>query len=212
MAAPPHQEIERRVRAAADAGDFRLAATIALSELGGEIMRFLRARLRDAAQAEEAYLQFSEDLWVGLPAFRWESSLRVWMFVLARNAATRVARGRRREVEFASDRSDVEPRAEMRTTTARFMRTEIKDRMREIRHQLDEEDQTLLILRVDRGLEWRELAIVMNEVAEDASEAEKDRASARLRTRFQTAKKRLRTLAEAEGIVRRRTDDGNRPP
>jgi RNA polymerase sigma-70 factor, ECF subfamily len=202
-------DIERQVREAVAATDFRLAATRALTELGGEILRFLRARLRDRQQAEEAYLQFSEDLWIGLPAFRWESSLRVWMFVLARNAATRVSRGRRREVALGSDEQGYsELHMRLRTATARFMQTAIKDRMREIRQRLDEDEQTLLILRVDRALEWRELAVVMNEVASDASEEEIVRASARLRTRFQSAKKRLRALAEEEGLLRRKTEDG----
>ncbi|MEY4510036.1 MAG: hypothetical protein RLZZ450_2158 [Pseudomonadota bacterium] len=202
MPKPTSAELEDQVRAAVANTDYALAATRALECLGSDISRFLRARLHNLSQAEEAYLQFSEDLWVGLPAFRWESSLRVWMFVLARNAATRVIRNKKREVELQTGRGDYpEFRAQVRTTTALYMRTQIKDRMREIRQRLDEDEQTLLILRVDRKLEWRELAVVMNEVSSEASESDVQRAAARLRTRFQTAKKRLRALAEAEGIM-----------
>lgn len=213
MPTKPSTDLETEVRSAVASTDYGLAATRVLEGLGLEISRFLRARLGDRSQADEAYLQFSEDLWVGLPAFRWESSLRVWLFVLARNAATRVGRSRRREVELHSDRSDyLEFRAQVRTSTAQYARTKVKDRMREIRQRLDEDDQTLLILRVDRKLEWRELAVVMNEVAADASEIDLQRASARLRTRFQTAKKRLRTLAEAEGLLRPDSSDGDGQP
>ena len=81
-----YSEVERSVRAALEDADLRLAATRALEGLGPDVLRFLRARLRDASQAEDAYLQFSEDFWLGLAAFRWESNLRTWMFVLARNA------------------------------------------------------------------------------------------------------------------------------
>lgn len=212
MPAPNCMEVEGEVREAVERSDFRAAATRLLECRGAEISRFLRARLSDRGQAEEAYLQFSEDLWVGLPAFRWESSLRVWMFVLARNAATRVSRHRRREVEFHSERVGYpEFRADVRTSTQRYLRTKVKDRMREIRQRLSEEDQTLLILRIDRRLEWRELAVVMNELAADASEDDLVRAAARLRTRFQTAKRRLRTLAEAEGLLRS-TNGGSSGP
>jgi RNA polymerase sigma-70 factor (ECF subfamily) len=176
------------------------------------VIRFLRARLRDHSQAEEAYLQFCENFWVGLPAFRWESNLRTWMFVLARNAATRAARKRPREValETGYENKVQELHAQFRTETARYMRTEVKDRMRELRQNLDEDDQTLLILRIDRKLEWSELAVVMGEVVADTSEIERNRAAARLRSRFQSAKKRLRALAEAEGLIRPKSesDDG----
>lgn len=195
-------EVEAEIRESVARGDYRRAATRVLEVFGPEVLRFLRARLRGGSQAEDAYLEFSEDLWVGLPAFRWESSLRVWLFVLARNAATRIGRSRRREVPLPSEHGGYpELQEQVRSSTAQYLRTAVKDRMREIRQRLAEDDQTLLILRVDRRLEWRELAVVMNEVVDGASEEELTRASARVRTRFQAAKKRLRTLAEAEGLL-----------
>jgi RNA polymerase sigma-70 factor (ECF subfamily) len=206
-------ERERPVRAAFDRGELRLAATLALDEFGPDVLRFLRARLRSPVQAEDAHLQFCEDMWLGLPSFRWESSLRAWLFVLARNTATRVGRAQRREVPLSSDQGgQAELLARARSSTALFMQTAVKDRMREIRQQLDEDEQTLLILRIDRGLDWRELAIVMGEAAADASDDEKKRAAARLRTRFQAAKKKLRVLAEAAGLIRRRSDALDRSP
>jgi RNA polymerase sigma-70 factor (ECF subfamily) len=207
MSSINHPEIERQVRSSLDAGDPRAAAARTLENLGPDVLRFLSARLADRAQAEEAYLQFSEDVWVGLPAFRWESSLRAWLFVLARSAATRVSRKRRREVElpqgFAGYR---QLREHVRSTTARFLRLDIKDRMREIRLRLDEDEQTLLILRIDRKLEWNDLVVVMNEVASDAQERDIEGAVTRLQNRFQTAKKRLRGLVEAEGLLPRRPE------
>jgi RNA polymerase sigma-70 factor (ECF subfamily) len=200
-------DIERQVRSALDAQDSRTAATRALQALGPDVLRFLSARLADRTQTEDAYLQFSEDVWVGLPAFRWESSLRTWMFVLARTAATRVHRKRRREVELPPGFAGFAQLNEhVRNTTARFLRTDVKDRMREIRQRLDEDDQTLLILRIDRKLEWSALAVVMNEVASDAQGSDLKRAAARVQTRFQIAKKRLRDLAEAEGLVTKRAE------
>src|SRR5688572_7207495 len=100
MTSVDHTEIEGQVQSALAAEDVRLAATRALEILGPDVLRFLSARLADRAQIEEAYLQFSEDLWVGLPAFRWDTPLHIWMFILARTAAIRVSRKRRREVEL----------------------------------------------------------------------------------------------------------------
>lgn len=202
-------EIEADIRAAAERCEYKEAATRALDAFGSEIKRFLRARLRNTTQADDAYLAFSEDLWVGLPAFRWESTLRVWMLTLARNAATRLARRRRHEVALPTDRSLLqEPERGARTSTSHYLRTSIKDRIRELREQLSDDDQTLLILRIDRRLEWRELAVIMSEVAPDAPDEELVRASARMRTRFQTAKRRLRDLAREDGLLESSTGGG----
>jgi RNA polymerase sigma-70 factor, ECF subfamily len=213
MSPNTYAESELKVRTLLDTQEHRQAATQALDSHGPEVLRFLSARLGDRAQAEEAYLQFSEDLWVGLPVFRWESTLRTWVFILARNAAMRVSRKRQREGERprTPPRPRPRPRYEalrehVRTTTARYLRTAVKDRMRAIRQRLDEDEQTLLILRVDRKLEWNELAVVMNEAATDAPEPDMQRAAARLRERFQIARARLRALAESEGLLRRKSD------
>jgi RNA polymerase sigma-70 factor, ECF subfamily len=207
MTSVDHTEIEDRVQSALAADDVRLAATRALENLGPDVLRFLSARLADRAQAEEAYLQFSEDLWLGMPAFRWDTKLRTWMFVLARTAAIRVSRKRRREVELPLGfASYPQLREHVRATTARYLRMEIKDRMREIRQRLDEDDQTLLILRIDRKLDWSALAVVMNEVSSDAQPDDVERAIERLQKCFQAAKQRLRTLAEAEGLLPPRSE------
>jgi RNA polymerase sigma-70 factor (ECF subfamily) len=207
MTSVDHTEIEDHVQSALAADDVRLAATRALENLGPDVLRFLSARLADRAQAEEAYLQFSEDLWLGMPAFRWDTKLRTWMFVLARTAAIRVSRKRRREVELPLGFAGYpQLREHVRTTTARYLRLEIKDRMREIRQRLDEDDQTLLILRIDRKLDWSALAVVMNEVSSDAQPGDVERAIERLQKCFQAAKQRLRTLAEAEGLLPPRSE------
>ncbi len=200
--APP--DLETQIRASCTSGDLKRAATLAIEGYGPEILRFLRARLPSAAEADDAFLQFSEDLWVGLRSFRWHASMRVWSFVLARNAATRVGRVRRREVPLAIEPEETAAlRALVRSTTAVFARTDVKDRMRQLRLELDADDQTLLILRIDRGLSWKDLAHILGETTTAASEEDIIRASARLRTRFQAAKKRLRARAEETGLLRR---------
>ena len=87
-----------------------------------------------------------------------------------------------------------------RTSTAAFQQTDVKDGFRELRNELPEDDRMVLILRVDRGLDWNEAAQVM------AGEATMDgpdlaRASARLRKQFERIKQRIRTLAEQRGLL-----------
>jgi RNA polymerase sigma-70 factor (ECF subfamily) len=90
----------------------------------------------------------------------------------------------------------------VRSETLPYLKTEIKDRFRLLREQLPVEDQTLLALRLDRGLEWRELARVMSfDEAKPPSDEELTREAARLRQRFAAAKDKLRRFAEREGLL-----------
>jgi hypothetical protein len=69
-----------------------------------------------------------------------------------------------------------------------------------LREQLPVDEQTLLILRVNRQLRWEEIAQVMlfDSVVEPA---ELKVGAARLRKRFQIAKEKLRRMALEAGIL-----------
>ena len=56
----------------------------------GDLIR--RVRVWDSCMFSE----FAEDFWRGLEGFRWRTSLRSWGYTLARNAANRYQRSRRR--------------------------------------------------------------------------------------------------------------------
>src|SRR5688572_25981948 len=85
-------EAEQSIRALHAAGDLDGATTLAVETYGPELYGFLQALARDEDLAGEAFSTFAEDLWKGLPRFRWESSLRTWAYALARNALHRVRR------------------------------------------------------------------------------------------------------------------------
>lgn len=100
---------------------------------------------------------------------------------------------RRRGQPF--DSSDAAILAEqVRSRTAPYQRTEVKDQFTRLREALEPDEQTLLFLRVDQGLSWNEVADVL---AEDGERVD----AAALRKRFERAKARLRKLAEAEGLL-----------
>jgi RNA polymerase sigma-70 factor (ECF subfamily) len=133
------------------------------------------------------------------------SSFRTWLYTLARHAAARRLRSegkRRREAPLSVVAGLPEAMAEVRTTTALYLRSAVRDRLTELRRALPEADQALLILRVDRGLEWNELAQVMAGEVELGRE-DRAREAARLRKRFQLIKERLREQARREGLLAR---------
>lgn len=197
---PARAEREAAVRARVEAGDLHGAATAAIELYGGELASFLHAIARDDDLAADAYATWCEDLWKGLPAFRWQASLRTWSYAIARNALYRLKRGPRRprgHIPLDDVREVLDRAEQIRTETVQFLRTEVKDEVRRLRDALDPEDHELLILRIDRKMSWREVAQAMP--GDDDEPV--DRRAAVLRKRFERAKTLLRTLATERGII-----------
>ncbi len=190
--------VEQTIRSACEQQQWAEAATGALRAYGPELMGYLAAITRKEDDAADAFAMFCEDLWRGLPRFRWESSLRTWSYRLARNAAYRHHRSghrRRAEVELPPSSHFSALAVEMRTSMMLQLRARAVDRVRELREQLDPDDRTLLVLRVDRELPWADIARILADGEDEPSPEELTRASAALRKRFERIKARLHELA-----------------
>lgn len=201
---------EAQIQAACHEGDHDQALTHLLELYGEELLSFLVVRLRDRSHAEEAFAMLSEDLWVGLPKFEFRSSVRTWAYTLARHVAARYARspGRRKERNLTLSQNVHLSRVveQVRTRTRGYLRTDVKDRVRALREQLEPDDQMLLILRVDRRLAWRDLAVIMTGSPDESAqisvdEPALDREAARLRKRFERVKQELKRLAKEAGLL-----------
>ena len=89
----------------------------------------------------------------------------------------------------------------VRTATFPYLRTDVKSRVTALRQQLSTAEQTLLILRVDRNLSWKDVAQIMAGPEAGLEDAEVMRLAAGHRKQFERAKQRLRALAEAAGLL-----------
>ena len=170
------------------------AATEAITIYGPEVYALLASIHRGHDSADDAFALFCENVWKGLAAFEGRSSFRTWAYTVAWHASSRVREraASRREV-LISDSQIAALAQQIRTDTSSRLRAEKRNRLRELRETLPAEDQVLLVLRVERELEWRDLARVMNPDRE-LDDDEIQRESARLRKRFQAVKERLRAL------------------
>ncbi|MBO6934171.1 MAG: sigma-70 family RNA polymerase sigma factor [Deltaproteobacteria bacterium] len=185
-------------------GDKTTVVTHLLHTEGAAILGFLHSRLGSADAAQEVFARFCEDLWRGIESFEWRCSLRGWAYTLARHAEARYRRDRgrahRRQLRLDDAPAGVLAAVDhVRTTTRLHLRSEVKDRMRALRERLPEEDQTVLVLRVDKGLSWNDLATVMQ--GQEVDETTLAREAARLRKRFQLIKSRLRDWAREDGLL-----------
>lgn len=185
-------DVEGRVGALIASGDVGGAATAAIEAYGPGVFRYV-STLLDGDDAHDAFSVWAEDLWRGLPGFRRECSLRAWGYRLAWHAACRLrrdpyrARGQRLATTAAS-------RLAASVAASTFATGSRREGLRRLRARLSPEDQTLLSLRVDRELEWEEIAAVLSSGEETVN-------AAALRKRFERLKERLKELAREEGLL-----------
>jgi RNA polymerase sigma-70 factor, ECF subfamily len=184
---------DNQVRELLAAGDATAAATQAIRTVGPSALRYLHALLSDPDDAKDAFSQWAERVWRGLPAFRGECQLRSWALRLAYHAALDLktqawrVHGRRLETGEASRIAET-----VRTTTA--VRRERQHSVFErLRRQLTVEDQTLLELRVNQELSWQEIADVLGRDG-DAPQPNT------VAKRFQRVKDHLAEMLRSEGI------------
>lgn len=192
---PVDPEIEQTIASHLATGDHARAATAALGGLGPQILGYIHAMLRDEDAAHDVFGQFSEELWKSIGTFRAESSFKTWAYKLVAHAIGRHRRDpyQRRGQAMASDELSAVVH-DVRSKTPPFKRTEVKDKIAQLRESLDPEDQSLLFLRIDQGLSWNEVAEVVSAEGDPVD-------AAALRKRFERAKQRLRKLAEDAGIL-----------
>jgi RNA polymerase sigma-70 factor (ECF subfamily) len=195
------EEIEGGIRRLCETRKYDLAATRAIEVYGSEIWRFIVGRIQNEADARDVFSMFCEDLWMGLPEFAWRCTLRGWAYTLARHSELRYVASPQRRRERNVTLSDAYAWACTRTSTPAYERTDVKQRFRKIRSRLGEEDQLILVLRVDRALEWRDIAHVLAAPEIPLAPAELRRQEARIRKRFQLIKERLRRWAADEGLL-----------
>jgi RNA polymerase sigma-70 factor (ECF subfamily) len=177
-----------------ETGDLRGAATEAIRGLGPQVLRYLHSVLRDEDAAADAFSQFAENLWNGLPTFQKQSSLRTWAYRIAWNAALNLRNEawNRRGRPFATGELSLLA-DEIRTRTV-VRRARQEDALENLRRSLTVEEQSLLALRIDQALSWAEVAEVMAAEGQPVQPAT-------LMKRFERLKTRLAEMAREQGLV-----------
>ena len=186
--------VEVRIAAAVARGDLDGAATVLLRSIGPEILGYVRTLCQTADDSAEVFSQFAEDLWRAMPNARSAVSVRAYAYRIAYHAAARFyADGyRRRRRPMPSSASSRVAQSIHRRSRAALERG--LDALASIRAGLSPSDQTLLTLRLDRDLSWREIADVL-------STGDRRLEPAALRKRFERLKGRIAALARQQGLI-----------
>jgi RNA polymerase sigma-70 factor, ECF subfamily len=182
------------------------AIELAIRAYGPELITWLSSMFENEADAYDAFSWMSEELWRSIKRFDGRCSIRTWCYMLARHAAFHIrSQPRRRREVLLSHIPSVLGAVSHAWNTTRRGQQHARSIYAEIRRQLDDDDQTLLVLRVDRNLAWRDIAIVL--LGEHADGEAITRKAATLRKQFERVKERLRELVtqrlEGEGASAR---------
>lgn len=176
--------VEQELAALLLEGAIEQAATLAIRRYGPEIFGYLVNTMNDASAADEIYAQFIEDLWRGIQTFRPNAQVRTWAYVIARSARARYCRGvfRRREQRLLTEQQE---RLKADTINLSKLReTPPEEKLLRVRAQLSAEDRELLTLRLDRQLQWDEIARIIDINVPAA------------RQRYRRIKKKIRVLLD----------------
>jgi RNA polymerase sigma-70 factor (ECF subfamily) len=181
------------------AGREREAADLLLTRLSPELRPFLHRLLGEVALADEALSNTCERLWRGLPKFRWECSLRSWSYIVARREASRC---RAIHARAGAQQTTLSAAVAMpaHPATNRTVSTTKRSLLEDLRASLSDEDRDLIVLRVERGLAWKEVAASFLDDDEPSPEAIQ-REAARLRQRYRSIREGL-AIALAEHSAR----------
>ena len=179
------------MKSALAAGDPGGAAALVVRELGPGLLGYLVAVLGTESDGREVFGEVVEELLTSIARFRGESKVKTWTYRIAWRTAMHWRQTPARRLTRRLHSLEASGIAEVvRSMTAPHQQTGAKDWLREVRAELTPEEQSLLVLRVDRDLSWAEVADVMGEG--DAT---------RLRKRFERIKERLRERAVRDGIL-----------
>lgn len=182
-----------RVLAALASGDEEAAAEAALRDHGPAVLRYLRSLLRDPDDADDAFSLFAEQVWKRIGTFRGQGGFEVWLFRIAFREALRFHDSgwkRKRRPLPTTEASRIAAEVRQTASISRDRRLEALERLRS---SLSLEDQHLLVLRVDHGLSFKDIAATLGE-GEGLEEVT-------VRKRFERAKARLARLAKDEGLL-----------
>lgn len=141
-------------------GDMTGALRLLMKRYGTAVYRYCREELRDPTLADDVQQQVFIESFRDLPKFRRQSTVRTWLFAIARHRVLDAVKARRRarsrvDPEGAMDKPDPRPPPGDRIDDAR-----LQEALVACLHGLDEPIQTALLLRYQQGFTFEEMAKV----------------------------------------------------
>ena len=153
------------VLALLDGGDIEGAARQLMRRHGTDVYRYCRIGLHDAQLAEDVHQQVFIDVFRALGSFEGRSSVRAWLFTIARNRMLDAAKARRRARARLVEAEPGDP-PDPRPSPAELLDDRRLDQaLAACLAELDEPARTAVLLRYQQGFTFEEMAAICREKA-----------------------------------------------
>lgn len=163
VAAPRGQDPDHDIVRLIDHGDLAAALTSLMRRHGTAVYRYCREELHDRTLADDVHQQIFIQAHRDLQRFAGRSTLRTWLFAIARHRVLDAAKSRRRaeahiEEDDTADTPDPSPLPGERLDEARLHHALVA-----CLRELGEHVRGALVLRYQHGFTFEELATVLGE-------------------------------------------------
>jgi RNA polymerase sigma-70 factor (ECF subfamily) len=166
---PPAVDVEREALEALDRNDPRAALALLMDAYGAPVYRFCRRTVGDEELARDVHQTTFVQAFEGLARFSRRSSVRTWLFSIARHRcldALKVGRRRQRRFEpmaLDADEPDAEVRYDDAGAEERLISSQRSISLRRCLERLAPAARTAVLLRFQEDLSYPEIARISGE-------------------------------------------------
>jgi RNA polymerase sigma-70 factor (ECF subfamily) len=166
LAVPPvARDADEDVIDQVDRGELKGAIDRLMRRYGASVYRYCREALRDATLADDVLQQVFMEAYRDLPRFGRRSTVRVWLFAIARHRALDAAKRRRRRRDSVED-TQAPALADLRPSPLELIDDKrLREALVASVGELDERIRTPLLLRYQQGFTFDEIAEICREKA-----------------------------------------------
>jgi RNA polymerase sigma-70 factor (ECF subfamily) len=155
---------EEVVRLIAD-NNLGAALRMLMQRHGSAVYRYCREALRDATLADDVHQRVFIEAHRDLPKFARRSSLRTWLFAIARHRVLDASKSRRRAAAHLED-NDAADVADPRPTPAeRIDDARLREALAACLDELGEHVRSAVLLRYQQGFSFEEMADICDDKA-----------------------------------------------
>ena len=162
-AAPVHADSDDDVIELVDRGDLSRAIDCLMRRHGDAVYRYCREALRDVVLADDIHQQVFIEAYRDLGRFARRSTLRVWLFAIARHRVLDAAKKRRRRRDSHDELDAPEPIDPRPSPIDQIDDEQLCWALVACVGELDERIRTPLLLRYQQGFTFEEIARICKE-------------------------------------------------
>lgn len=145
------------------AGDLAGAIRLLMQRHGDAVYRFVRNTLRDEARADDVHQRIFIEAYRDLPRFAGRSTLRTWLFAIARYRVIDALKVRMREAGRAADSDSVDAPDPRPSPGEQIDDVRLREALARCLEQLGEHIRTAVLLRFQQGFSFEEMSDIMRE-------------------------------------------------